>query len=414
MRATIFNLALFLDRLAATAPLRMYALGGFLLASKLPGLAAAIPPPLPSLAALAALLSALIQAIPGKTRRFTAAYALAWLDLHNRAGGSVIAGQAPPPTGVRPGLSPTHLLKCLAWPALFLLAAWLAPAPEASVGISGAGLAPEIARLEREVAAAEPETLAQPDAESLRRQLERLRDLAENNPEAAAEALSLLPGRLRTAQAERRERLAEALDRIDAAASQPDRGRDRDETLAEMFQALEQLAQYEGGPDKLPPELREAWRQTLSEAGAASSERPAGASPQPYPPSRETLEELRRALERQEGRMAEFGAGGRAGGGGAGREPGEAPLVFGGGPPDGGRFRYHPLPPGEASEPKQRLRLERIAPSAALPPEEFRPIWRRAVDAPGRVFAGTGTAALGPERARAVERYFSKLGEDVE
>ncbi|MCC8190696.1 MAG: hypothetical protein LIP77_08690, partial [Planctomycetes bacterium] len=75
------------------------------------------------------------------------------------------------------------------------------------------------------------------------------------------------------------------------------------------------------------------------------------------------------------------------------------------------RVEYRPLPAEGADFPAESMARERSAMDERLPPVEFRPIWRSGVDVPAGVWAGDGAAALGPARAEAAARYFSRMGE---
>ncbi len=473
MRATVFNLALFLDRLAALAPACLYGYGVCLLGVKITPHPAAVTPWRLALAAgLVLLAGGIVQLFRLGGKWYDGEYALAWLDLHNRAGGAILA-RGPDGGGnlkVRPGTTPGYFLRRLSWPAVFVLAAWLVPAPEFSPGISGAGAKRDIADLARRVeTAAENRALPPPDAEEIRRQIRALEELAEKNPEAASEAVAALRAGLDAALARRLERGADAMEKTAAALGEAERAADarssadagsREEMAArldEMFKSLDRLERNEGGPEHLPPEMREALSRARREAGVAGAagtpgESGAGGRHAAGVVERETLGRLLQALEQNAGGMAVSaraaglaeGAAGRPGGGegalrrlgsaagaegeglatsaqamaalgygsgGVSRGPGDAPLLFGDeSAAAGARFEYKPLPAGRDFVPGQILGRERVRPDGEEPPGEFRPAERSGAGVPGRVFAGSGGAALGPERARAAERYFRNLG----
>lgn len=460
-----------LDRIGAAAPPCLYGLGVVLLAIKLSALSATVPAWIPVVAALAALaVWAAIPLFSGDTW-YSQTYARAWFDLHNHAGGAVIAGAEADQVrlSVRPGLAWGHVASRLFLPAVFLVAALIVPAPSHTTNVSGAGVERAAARLEREMEAmSEDGRLASPDAEELRRQVQQLRELAERNPEAAAEALNTLSPRIEASQARRLENMADAMNRAadvmnemnNAREGDPDAGANLEQGVGELFSALERMADNEGGAENLAPELAQAIQEALNEAGAGSVQETGEGGVPGQSMSQESLERVMNALseaggemtgryEAAEGsgqsapslsslseamrRMEEAGGGqgegiyrtgagegmGEDGGedgegpgsGGVSRGRADAPLVVGQESEQAGaRFERTPLPPG-GGLPDQLLRRERTAPSETMAPEEFRPVWRSLVDAPERVQAGEGGAGLGPARAGAAERYFMKLGE---
>lgn len=452
MRTTTFNAALLLDRLAALAPLCLYGLGCGMLAIKLLSLSGRVHAGWLVAAALIAMAAWALATLPRRGQWYSDEYARAWLDLHNHAGGAIIAGgSALPP--VRPGVTVAYAAKRLALPLLFVAAAAAVPEPRDERGLSGGGMERALSRVENELAAAErDDAIAQPDAEALRRQIERLRALAENNPEAAAEALAMLPGRLDELRARRADDLADAMEKASGAMAEMEKAEagagepaELDAAMAELFNSLDNLARREGGMENLSGELREALEAAMAEAGASGLRDMSGGLPASTRMNGDTLERIARGLEARAREMNErYELSSAAGAGGAGQDgisslsrsmerlqsglegsvtangsgdvatgPGAAPLVFGEESGEAGaRFEHSPLPESGFGFPDQKLTRERVALSDDAPPEEFRPIRRSGVAAPGTVSAGSGGFGLGPERALAADRYFSKLGED--
>ncbi len=462
-----FNLALALDRFAFLAPWCLYGFGVTLLGMKL------LRPTFLTLPVLAGgwavVLAVLLAAdlLAQKGRWYSPEFVNAWLDCKNRAGGRIIAGAEPSvPLRVLPAFTLRHLGGKMLWPVVFIIAAWLAPAADPTRNVSGAGLEQAIARLEDRVdEAAADQILPTPEAEEMRRQLEALREMAENRPEAAAEALSALGRKIEAAMAERLEKGADALEKTleaaealrDGNAADPARA-DAEKALAEMFSAWNEMAQNAGGADKLPPEMRDALDQAMRESGAASLGQMAEkAGKNAGAVSRESVEKMLKALADNAGQTASA-AGGKAGkpqfgtgdgekgdgqtggegsrGEGAGRvqsladslaelasrvEEGElygtggiskgggpTPLVFGGETGEAGaRFDYQALPEGAGVAPGMKIRDERTAPDET--PEEFRPQQRTGASVADRVRAGDAGAGLGPARAKAAERYFQAI-----
>lgn len=452
MNAFAFNLALFLDRLAETAPPCVYGLGICLLARKLLPVPAWLTPGLLAAAcvlAIAVLLA--IRTLRRPERRYGEEYARAWLDLRNRAGGKIISSSSDAPRpAILPAASPRHLCLSLIWPAVFLAAAFLAPAPSAGDALSGANLTREIARLEREIdEAREAGALAEPDAQSMLRQLQRMREMAEQDPRAAAEALASLPGRLEEARTSRMELTAEAMEKAaavrdgqatDGGAGSAGAGEEWERRVEEYRKSLETLARAEGGVDAMRPELGGALRdalERLEKPGQSAARDGGGASRADGAESAEKLlkaldaraEELVRADRRTGGgagsaatarglassrlqTLSESLAGRRtaAGSGGLERGRGDAPLAFGRESQKGDReVEYIPLPPGGADAGDLPLWRERTLPDAALPPEEFRAPGARTALPTGEVRAGRGGAGPGPGREKAVRNYFGNF-----
>lgn len=451
MRATTFNIAMVLDRLAVLAPPCLYAFGIALLVVKLLSLSAYIPAHRLALAALGVLTICLLVTLFIRKKWFSREYADAWLDLKNHAGGTIIAGEKTF-ARVRPGLYPEYLAKRLVLPLVFVAAAIVVPEPTRAETISGAGMERALARMEREITdAAVQDSLTSPDAEALRRQLERLRELSQNNPEAAAEALASLPQRLEDAQARRLDGMVDAMDKTAGVLSELERSEadgstsplETEESMAELFNSLDRLVAREGGMDKLSTELREALAEAMRQAGASNLRDMSGGIPGMSGVSRETLERIMQNLSQSGQRMemaaqmslerrsaagssigslhdalnrlqasANAGSAAGPGAGGVDRGRGDALMVFGEESRQGEmRFEHRPLPPGELSLPDQVLRREREALAEDAPPEEFRPSVRTGAEVGDEVYAGGGIGELGPARARVAERYFSQLGE---
>lgn len=454
MRTTSFNVALALDRLAVAIPPVLYGLGGCLLARKLLPVPAWLSPAFLAAAAavcLAALVA--IDAVRNVDGWFSPDYARAWLDWRNRAGGAIIAGRAGASgAGVVPAASLRHLAGKLMLPALFLAATALVPAPAGRAGVSGADMGREIARLEREVEAAwNAGALTEPDALAMLRQLQRMRDLAEQNPQSAAEAMASLPARLEEARARRMALAADALEKAVAAreawagAGEGD-GENVEARLDELRRAMENLAREEGGGERLEPGLSGALDALAQQAGRPGSAGPEGSGSRRM--DARSLEKMVEALERRAKTLAAAdgnapgGSGGApsparrmerarleslsgalAGGGkesasaegpgsgGVGRGRGDAPLAFG----DRARgeerpVEYLPLPrAGGGDDGGAIIARSRHAPERPLPPEEFRAPGARSGAGSGEVRAGRGGSGFAPARERAVERYFEGL-----
>lgn len=465
MRTSPFNTALLLDRLAVIAPPCLYGLGVCLLARKVLSLPAFVSPLI--LAALCLLAVAIWLAVDLSRREtpwFTPEYAAAWLDFHNHAGGTILAesGDAPPLKHL-PGITPRHLLGRLVWPAVFVLAAALVPAPQHGETLSGTALERQLDQMEQDIdAAALAEVLPAPDVEDLRRQLQQLRDLALRNPEAAAEALAALPARLEEARTRRLDLAAEAMENAAGVGAE---WRDLDSTateqgglppnfaarMEEFRQALDAAAKNEGGPGQMPSELAEAGavadgQERDGGSGANEGGREGGRTGQlskeqmdrmleamsgyaeklsraerAFPgeagasPAREgalaRLETVNEALEGM--RTSSAGMAGESGAGGIERGRGDADLSFGDpSSRDGLDVEYRPLTKSEADSPELMLRRERALPDETLPPEEFRRSRRGAAGVAGRIDAGHGGSIAGPARERAVRNYYENLNRD--
>lgn len=449
MRTATFNLALLLDSFALVTPPCLYGLGACVLLGKVW--------PLPGGAGAAALAVAAAVIWVGaavffycRNARFTQEQALAWLDWRNKAGGTILAGEATLPLRVMPALSLRPLLRCLPIPAVFVIAALLVPPLPAATRRGDARVEPALNRLLDEVDASEETgALAETEAEELRRQIAQIRKLAEEHPEAAAEAVASLPERLDAARAERLDAAAEAVEKAMAARDAVREG-ESGNAAEQLQQALENLARAEGGWQNLPEDVRreaesgaagatgegldrmlealerhaesaggdaEASRASTGAGGAeqAAAERLASVS--------EMLEEMRFAEMQAagsggeggtEGAGSELGQGGDAGGGmepgrgGISQGPGTAPLWFGAPSAADLEVEYLPLPRTGEEGLDLLLKRERERPDE-MPEESRREAWRSAVDAPDSVRSGTSSAGIGPERERAVERYFEEL-----
>lgn len=285
MPTLVFNLALLLDRLATLAPPFLYVFGAAVVALKMFPAAIGLDRGQLLVGGAAVLVVLTVADYLLQLRRpFTVEYARAWLDWKNEAGGVILSGGNVLPHRVTPSLTLRPLLRSLVLPLLFVVAALLVPERRPEEHLSGAGLERQVAALEDELAARRDE-LSPPDAEQLERQMEQLRELAERNPEAAAEALSALEKRLAEAEAMRLNRLAEALERaaeLGEALQTPANGEASGaapgsaaaqavEKAEQLREALEQLIEGEGGLENMPESFQQAWTQmTESESGTAS------------------------------------------------------------------------------------------------------------------------------------------------
>lgn len=453
MRTATFNLALLLDCFAFVTPPCLYGLGACVLLGKvwtLPGgVGAGV------LAAAAAVIWVGAAAyFYCRSARFTQEQALAWLDWRNAAGGTILAGDAEVPLRVVPALSLRPLLRRLPIPVVFVLAALLAPPLPAAVRRGTARVEPALNRLLEEVDASEETgALAETEAEELRRQIAQIHRLAEEHPEAAAEAVASLPERLDVARAERLEAAAEAVEQAMAARDAAREG--EADTAAESLQpALDNLARAEGGWQNLPEEVRreaesggagaagealdrllEALERHAESAGgdAKASRAQAGAGGAEQAAAErlatvsEMLQEMRFAemqaagaggeggtegIGSEGGEGGEEGAGGtEPGRGGISQGPGAAPLWFGAPSTADLEVEYLPLPRTGEEGQDLLLKRERERPDE-MPEESRREAWRSAVDAPDEVRSGSAAGGIGPERERAVVRYFERLTVD--
>lgn len=456
MRTSVFNFALVLDRLASWTPPALYGLGGLLLAGKLLLPSAETPLLAVILPALGLALLAFLAALAWRQGDwYSAERAVAWLDLHNHAGGRMIAGDDAAIAGaaVRPGISPAHFGKRILLPCVFIVAAALAPPPERRDAVSSAGVEREMIAIERRIDLIEnAEAAPATDIEEFRRQLCQLEDLAARNPEAAAEALAALPKAVDAAVARRLERGAEAvelaagvygeLEKTVADGAAP--GTDLENRMTAMYSALDAFVKNEGGLEALPPALREALEQAMAEGGAANLGEMASASGAQMDVERlatllramaEAGDELRRAAEAvasAEGggadgpaaeRLRSLGdaldamrlsglaeSGDIAGAGDVSRGPGDAPLIFGGETPAAGeRFKPEFLPFSGDPVPGSLVRRDRAAMPEEDEPGEGGVAARSGAGVSGPVVSGEGTTILAPRRARAVEAYFKAL-----
>ncbi|MDR1744452.1 MAG: hypothetical protein LBS30_01720 [Planctomycetota bacterium] len=440
MRTAAFNMALLLDRFALVTPPCLYGLGALVLLGKVWR-----PPEWAGAAALAALTAAVWTAAlfcHFREKRFSREDALTWLDWRNEAGGRIMAGDAEARARVVPALSFRPLLRRLPVPVVFLLAAAATPpVPDASRG-GDARIEPALGRLLNEVdASAEAGALAETKAEELRRQINRIRRLAGEHPEAAAETLSIMPDRLDAARAERLDAAATALEKAMAAREGEGEGEgEAGNRMEPLRQALDNLARAEGGWEKLPEAMRggatgeslerllgalEHHAETLGDAiEAARGQSEQGAAEQAAAERLTSVSEMLREMRFAEalagsaaGREGEgmkregpgdSSAGAEPGRGGISRGPGEAPLWFGAPSAADLGVEYLPLPRSGGDGRDVLLRRERTRPDE-MPKETGRDSWRSAVDAPEAVRGGVAAEGLGPERERAVARYFERI-----
>ncbi|MDR2392456.1 MAG: hypothetical protein LBE84_12375 [Planctomycetota bacterium] len=442
-RTAVFNFALFLDRLAAAAPLTLYAWGGCLLLAKI--LFPATPVDSSILAAAAGIfLMAMLIVDMARTGGgwFSRKYAAAWLDLRNHAGGKILSGDSAAiiAARIRPGISARHLFRRLALPALFAAAAALAPRPEAGWRVSGTGMERSFDRMERKIGqAVGQERLPEPDAGELRKNLRRLRDLAEQHPEAAAEALASIAERIETAANRRLNRHADALEKVLSAWRESEKAAAETEAvsagmerrLLELRESLGNFVDGEGGMRNLPRDIQEALSgmpadsvpdtemsrsrlRKILEALGKNGERLAEAASNPdgFLSAEEAASGSMRRLSRILAEMKTADAGGEPGSGGVDRGPGNAPLIFGDESRVAGeRFAFAPLPAGEGMEPGILLERERAEIPENAGAGELQPLSRSGAAVSERIFSGGRAAPLGPERARVSEGYFRALGE---
>lgn len=464
MRWTAFNTALFFDRLTRIVPFWLYACGAALLLAKL-----LRPEGIGPVAAVVAAVALLCVFIVADLFRqggawYDASYAMAWLDLRNRAGGRIMAGDEAALEQARtmPAVTMKPFLRSLLMPLIFLAAVYFAPMPAGPRAASGVGVERAVAAMARRVEEAEKnEAVPKPDAEALRARLHQLEGLSKRDPAAAAEALAALSGRLEGAAAGRLERNDAALEKIHDAMKQAEaleRGVGDEagfETAAsEALSALGELARAEGGAEYLSPELREAVENATSKAGPEGREGQAGDGEASSVGSLSgaDLQQLSAALEKAAGEQAEAammcgladsagGQGGQlgesgenglpslsqsmaarqaamagatavSGRGGIDKGGGPTPMSFGDETDEAGaRFDRAELPKGRGITPGETLERRRIRPEEPMPPEEFRPARPGGHAVPGRVWAGQSAATLSPGRSRAAEEYFRRLAE---
>lgn len=467
MRWTAFNTALFFDRLTRIVPFWLYACGAVLLLAKI-----LRPEGIRPLAAVIVAVALLCVCIVADLFRqggawYDASYAMAWLDLRNRAGGRIMAGDEAALEQARtmPAVTMKPFLRSLLMPLVFLAAVYFAPMPAGARAASGVGVERAVAAMARRVEEAEKnEAVPKPDAEALRARLHQLEGLSKRDPAAAAEALAALSGRLEDAAAGRLDRSDAALEKIhDAmkAAELAERGAGDEagfESAAdEAMSAVGEIVRAEGGAEYLSPELREALENAVSKAGLEGREGQDGRSGGGIEASAGSLSsadlrQLSAALEKAAGQQAEAAmmcgladsAGsqsGQAGGsgenglpslsqsmaahqaamagatdisgrGGIGKGGGATPMSFGDETDEAGaRFDRAELPKGQGVTPGETVERRRIRPEEPMPPEEFRPVRPGGHAVPGRVWAGQSAATLSPERSRAAEEYFRRLAE---
>lgn len=439
MRWTVFNTALFFDRLARIVPVWLYGCGAALLIAKIVRPDGAGPGTASAIALVLLCVCVVADLFRQGGRWYDAAYAMAWLDLRNHAGGEIMAGNkaALERAKIVPAVSLGPFLRGLIMPLLFLAAICFAPMPAPARAISGAGVERAVAAMANRVREAENgEAIPKPDAEALHERLRQLETVARRDPAAAAEALAALSGRLEAAAADRLDRGDAALDKIRDAMQAAESAERGDGDAAEFeaaagaaLSAMEDIVKAEGGLDNLDPELREALANAL-----AGAEGRAYADPPPEGDLRRLSEALEKILDRQEAAamacdclggsyIGERGENGTAalsesgaspyGRGGIDQGGGATPLLFGGETEEAGaRFERKALPKSAGGAPGQTLERRRVRPGEAMPPEEFRTTIPGGHAVPERVRAGSGAASLSPGRSRAAEEYFRRLAND--
>ncbi len=456
MRTASFNSALFVDCLAIITPPCLYGLGACLLAGKAVPALSGTEVGVGCAAVAAAWLAATITHFV-RQRRYTSEYVLAWLDLHNRAGGRILAGEGQP-AQVVPAVSLRPFLKRLPLPLLFVAACLSVPPMQAEAGRATAVVEPVLDRLADDIAASEEaDALSANEAEALRQQIAEVRRLAETHPEAAMATLPSLPERLDAARAERLDAVADAMEKALDLAESARRG-DHDASVG-LDESLQRLAETAGGWEALPEALRQGGEgsgmdgaqfdkmlDALTQYGEAAAHNAAasragqhggesgngqasgaaeGAATERLASVREILDTMRmssaRAMGGPNGTPGMGGAGEAEassaqggdegdgpGSGGVSRGPGSAPLWIGAPSDIAAEFEYRPLPPGDDSSPGALLRRERVMPKDDWQEKGEAPR-RSAVDAPAVVRGGGGRVAPGPSGERAVTRYFDAL-----
>ena len=268
-----FNLALFFDRLGRVTPACLYGFGLAVVAKKILFLPDWVG--MRTLALTAATVwavAAVVDMAMQLRRPFSREYADAWLDWKNRAGGAVLARAGGVPVRVRPGVTLAPFAKSLALPAVFVCAALVLPAMRREEKASVESIRNRVAEAE-ELLAEREELIAEPDRQRFERQLEEMLELAEANPEAAAEALASFEKRLAEAEARRLERAAEALEAAAdwlAAVRGEEGGADEgaarsgggaaEAALATLREAIEEAVRGEGGLDAMPEAFQSVWR----------------------------------------------------------------------------------------------------------------------------------------------------------
>lgn len=441
MRTAPFNLALLLDCATRATPPCLYGVGACVLLAKV------WPAPVGVGAFVCAALvvwAAVVLILYAGSARFSREEALAWLDWRNEAGGRILAGREDVTVRVRPGITVRPLARALALPGLFVVVSALVPALSPAGARAEAHIEPAVNRLLDEVdEAADSGALTDAGAEELRRQIQQIRQLAEEHPETAAEALAALPQRLDAARAERMDAAAEALEKaLDASLAA---GEDMDAGVESVNRALENLARAEGGMQALPEEARQLLEsggagetgeslrrlvdalakhaETIGNGGAqananSASESGSGtgteASRQGAGPAEQTAAERLAAIGEMVKNMRSAGDGGesgeQSGTGGVTRGPGAAPLWLDAPSTAKSGVEYLPLPEQDGAGAEVLLKRDRDRPDA-MPEEALRKPWRSAVDAPASVRGGAAGTGVGPGRQGAVSRYFERLGE---
>jgi len=446
-----FRIANFLDGLAWTAPPFVYLVGAAILTAKLLGAWSQVPPGLPWLILVVGTALAFATAwLRARRTPCTEEYVLAWLDLHNKAGGRILAGDPDAlreTLAVSPTISPLPVLKGLPLPMLFVVATLLVPERADASGPSAKGVERKIAALERAVRAVEEQkAVPEKTAAALRESLQSVERAAVGNPEAAAEAADAVRKQLENAVLSRVESGLRSLEKANRAReAMADANRARDPVAAQgamrdLAEALESLLNQEGGLGNLPDDLRQALEEMMRNAGAADLGDIAKMGDLDRL-SAEDLKKLAEALRETACRFGECAGACQLGPGtreallamlagmpalseqglnellvpgpwGVGTEEGEhaSRLTFGSeSDADGARFEPKALPPGQAFLPGTRMGVERQAVPDEMPPEEFRAVVRTGVGVDGPVHAGETGAPLGPDRAEAAMKYFDRL-----
>lgn len=322
MSSLPFNLALFFDRLSRVTPACLYAFGVAVAAGKILLLPDWLGTKTLAWAAVAVWAVVLAFDMAVQLRKpFSREYADAWLDWKNRAGGAILARAGGAPVRVKPGITLAPLAKSLALPLVFACAALVLPAMQRREKAAAESLRSRVAAA-GELLDEREELLAEPDRQRFLRQLEELRELADANPEAAAEALASFEKRLAEAEARRLERAAEALERAaDWLAGQGDGGEaeragqtdggGQEAALSKLRESLEEAIRGEGGLDAMPESFQSAWREanglrdhSETSSGSEAGTGETGSASQPSAQQEQLLKALREWSESLPGRQS--------------------------------------------------------------------------------------------------------------
>lgn len=283
------NFAMWMEIFSHWAKVWLIMLGIFLLAVKALGMHEGWNHHYLWLSAIPILIAVTISALQNKFNNMDAA---AWLDCKSEAGGRLMALAEGAPTGelmdramlAKPVFLLAPVLRRIALPGVFLLAAWIIPPIDTKAPVSPEAIKQRAEIVKRRIQEAKAhDVLEEQDELKLIDDVRQAVAKMENSPEAAMEAVDQMQETLERSILKKAEQLQKAMEKTSSLASmaddylmmgkEPSDKKDK-ELMEKIANALEDIIKEAQQLDKenaLSPEAKEALKELMEQMGKESN-----------------------------------------------------------------------------------------------------------------------------------------------